>query len=335
MTATVLIVSMVAGAILGFSAHRAGLCTVKAVAEVMTTRRAYVLISFAKSALWVVAIGAVAGAMSSKIGFRHWPASWSTFLGGLLFGVGAGANGGCTFSTLSRLMDGNVGLLVTVVMWPVGMWMASFVWPGLHSAEALRAQAPHFAWWLAVPITLWSIWEMCQIFMRIKRSGSIRDSLLAPAYTLSAGAALIGAANAVLLLVWGPWSFTGTLLCGIGAVAPARCGSSLVIPLSVLASALFGMLVSSAQRGDFRLQRPRLIEALRHAIGGLFMGFGAMLIPGGNDGLILFGMPSFSPHALPAYLGILLGITIVLFSMRVSGRSVPRILCSDDICRTS
>lgn len=41
---------------LGASAHRAGLCTVKAVAEVMTTGQAYVLWSFLKASLWTLAL---------------------------------------------------------------------------------------------------------------------------------------------------------------------------------------------------------------------------------------------------------------------------------------
>ena len=39
------------GVLFGASAHRAGLCTVTAVAQVMTTRRAHVLWSFLKTSL--------------------------------------------------------------------------------------------------------------------------------------------------------------------------------------------------------------------------------------------------------------------------------------------
>jgi hypothetical protein len=64
------------------------------------------------------------------------------------------------------------------------------------------------------------------------------------------------------------------------------------------------------------------------------MGLGAALIPGGNDGLILFGIPALSPHALPAIGGILAGILAALLAMRASGRAIPPILCSGDICRS-
>lgn len=48
------------GVLLGVSARRAGLCTVKAVAEVMTTRRAHVLWSFLKASFWTLGLLSVA-----------------------------------------------------------------------------------------------------------------------------------------------------------------------------------------------------------------------------------------------------------------------------------
>lgn len=41
------------------------------------------------------------------------------------------------------------------------------------------------------------------------------------------------------------------------------------------------------------------MPALRHLAAGKLMGTGAAMMPGGNDGLILLGLPSLSPHALP------------------------------------
>ncbi|MHC4549463.1 MAG: hypothetical protein ACYTEZ_11880 [Planctomycetota bacterium] len=41
---------------LGFAAHRASLCTVRAIGEILHTRRASILASFAKAALWAVAV---------------------------------------------------------------------------------------------------------------------------------------------------------------------------------------------------------------------------------------------------------------------------------------
>ncbi len=63
------------------------------------------------------------------------------------------------------------------------------------------------------------------------------------------------------------------------------------------------------------------------------MGFGAALVPGGNDVLILHAIPILSPHALPAYLAMLAGICVTLVAMRRIGMELERIDCSGDICR--
>ena len=70
-------------------------------------------------------------------------------------------------------------------------------------------------------------------------------------------------------------------------------------------------------------------------MGGILMGIGTVLVPGGNDGLILFAIPSLSTHAIPAYLGVFSGILTTLAVMRALGRHIPPVICSGDICQTN
>ena len=325
------LLSLAMGAILGFSAHRAGLCTVKAVAEVLTSRRGRFLWSFAKSAAWVMATTALVGALGAGIDYTHWPFTAASVAGGVLFGVGAGINGGCTFSTLSRTMDGNLAVLGAVACWPLGMLAALLLpLPPIYPVRGAHSALP---FWLLLPLGLWLLWEGLAIVRRLRRAGTLRRALGAPVYTLSAAAALVGLSNAVLLEASGPWSFTGAILCGIGADKLARCDRP-ALPCLIVLAALAGMAASAWQRGSFAMRRPRLRPTLRHATGGFLMGAGATLIPGGNDGLILFGIPSLSPHAVPAYLALLLGILATLMTMRALGRTIPPVLCEGDICRS-
>ena len=75
---------------------------------------------------------------------------------------------------------------------------------------------------------------------------------------------------------------------------------------------LAGVLISASTRDKFQLKiRPRR-SWINQFIGGLLMGLGAALIPGGNDVLLLNGIPGLSPHAAPAFLSMLLGIAITL-----------------------
>jgi uncharacterized protein len=64
------------------------------------------------------------------------------------------------------------------------------------------------------------------------------------------------------------------------------------------------------------------------------MGIGMAMIPGGNDGVILYAIASLSPHALPSYAAILAGILLTLAAMRAFGLNLPPVICEDDICRS-
>ncbi len=63
------------------------------------------------------------------------------------------------------------------------------------------------------------------------------------------------------------------------------------------------------------------------------MGFGAALVPGSNDVLILHSIPGLSPHALPAYAAMVIGIALPLVLMRVIQGTAMRVDCSSDVCR--
>ena len=105
--------------------------------------------------------------------------------------------------------------------------------------------------------------------------------------------------------------------------------------LWLLFVALIGGVGLSAWQGRrFRWQwRPQRRWA-GYGAGGVLMGLGAAMIPGGNDVLILHGIPSLSPHAVPAFLAMLVGIAVSLMGMRALGRDIPRIDCGGDICTT-
>jgi hypothetical protein len=155
---------------------------------------------------------------------------------------------------------------------------------------------------------------------------------LADRYRLSTAALLLGVSNAVLYALHGTWAYTSTLTRGV----QQAMGDS--VPPAPIAWLLFlfvvaGMAASAWQRRSFRLRwRPRL-GWVSYLVGGAFMGFGAALVPGGNDVLILHAIPALSPHALPAYLAMLLGIAAALIVMRRVGAGIDTIDCSGDICR--
>lgn len=339
LTGIIVVSSLLLAAVLGFAAHRASVCTVKAVAEVVSNGQAYMFLSFLKTVLWVMAI---------TIPFTWWmpdahgaepsfEISTSILAGGFLFGMGAALNKGCAFSTLSRLGDGQLSMLVTLAGFCTGI----FAYAELSDAYTMpRATFPDTAfttpnvWTIGLVGGLW-IWAIRE-GTRLWRSRGARapwwELARSERYRLSTAAAVLGTTGGVLYALHGSWAYSGTISQEIHRVVTGAPGAS-AMRWGLLAAVLLGMGRSSWQRRSFRLDwRPSLAWVLSFPA-GLLMGLGAALVPGSNDVLILHAIPRLSPHALPAYAAMVIGIAVPLVLMRVIQGAVVRVDCSSDVCR--
>jgi hypothetical protein len=91
------------------------------------------------------------------------------------------------------------------------------------------------------------------------------------------------------------------------------------------------MLLSTLQRRSFRPDwKPRL-SWLRNIVGGMLMGIATAMLPGGNDALVLYGIPGFSPHALPAFAAMAIGIAAALLLLRATLGVETRVACRNDL----
>jgi len=327
-----LLASLALAALLGFAAHRASICTVKAVEEVLTTRRAFMLLSFAKTVLWIMAATAVLlwALPDARVHLAGWRLSLTGLAGGAIFGMGAVLNKGCAFSTLTRLGDGQLAMVPSLAGFALGIVAYGFVnlpvaAPAALTVDAYVAQAGLWPRLLLAVLLFWSLWELWRLWRT-------RAAALAERYRLSTAALLLGVSNAVLYALHGQWAYTSTLSLGVRhATGAAERPDPVAWGLFLFVVA--GMVVSARQRKSFRLRwRPSSVW-LSYLLGGALMGFGAALVPGGNDVLILHGIPILSPHALPAYLAMLVGIALTLTVMRLAGADLETIDCSGDLCR--
>ncbi len=330
--------SLFFAALLGFAAHRASICSVRAVAELLSTRRGFMLVGFAKTVFWVIAttlaliwIAPLPGGAAAA-----WAVTPTALLGGFIFGLGATVNSGCAFSTLAYLSEGKLVMALVLVAFALG------VGGGLLLIDDAALPAPMTttsafdtgAVWmraLSAALLIWILWEVWRLWRSRPAAWSLGRLILAERYRLSTAAALMGVANGFLFAWHGPWAYTSVMtrearsLAGLGAGA-----AGLLWALGAALTA--GMLLSAWQRGRFRLDaRPRW-SWLRHILGGGMMGLGAALVPGGNDVLLLHAIPGLSPHALPAFGSMLLGIGLALAIHRwVTGQAIL-VDCSGDIC---
>lgn len=304
---------------IGYVSRRASLCTVRAVADAMTHRRAGMLLSFGRAALWAATVAGslivVLDLPAPKVPLRE-SYAWA-LAGGLSFGAGAAINGGCSLSTLQRLVDGDRSLLVTILAFCAG----AFFWTRLEavfgspSVKAIVSPWAHNDTLNLALLAVLLLWCAREVFILLK-SGELRNhgrkGFTGAPYSSGLVGALLGLAGGVLYTVQDAWSYTNYLrasvaAAGTGQAEPAAFHALLVIAL------LFGMYLASRHNpGSHAASAPIRIVWRTRLAGGFLMGIGGAIVPGGNDTLVLASIPTLSLQALCAYFALLAGIGIVL-----------------------
>ena len=151
-------------------------------------------------------------------------------------------------------------------------------------------------------------------------------------YRLSTAALVLGFSGGLLYVLHGSWTYTNALKRQVQSLwLPIE--KPVIINLLLFLALFCGMLLSAWQRGSLRLRWRHMQTWPLHFIGGTLMGAGAVLIPGGNDALMLKSLPGLSPHAIPAFAALLFGIGVTLVFMRLLTGQTLQVVCTNDICR--
>jgi uncharacterized membrane protein YedE/YeeE len=306
--------------ILGFVANRTTLCAVKAVDEILFQRHAKVLASFGKIILWACGTSIILEWVFGIVPTQtvKYSLNLQSLLGGLILGAGAVLNGGCALYTLIRLGRGDLGMLISITGISVSIFLLSSIQsiiPTISITSTISSFTLHapYKLTLSIMVMVWMVIELFRLSRHFKLS-QWRTRLLAECYQLSTASAILGICNGVLFAVVGTWSYTYTLITSVATLSPEFSHTNDVSSLlwGLTLTLLAGIAGSSFIKGRFTILFKPEINWLRYFSGGMLMGLGALLIPGGNDVLLLSAIPSGSPHALPVYLCMLLGISISL-----------------------
>jgi Sulphur transport len=279
---------------MGFAIQRGGTCTVAAIDELLGSRRATRLAAILEASLWVaggLAIAHVlrlAGSMPAGHGIDRW-----TFAGATLLGLGAWLNRACVVGTIARFGSGEWAYAFTPLGFYVGCLSLNFLpraAPVTSSAsplfDAAAALAPLF-----VAYALWRAWT----------------TLRARVWTPHAATIVIGVCFLFTLWLAGRWAYTDLLADLAQGMAADLLGRSLLFA-ALLAGAMFG----GWSAGRWRRVPISTAQALRCFAGGALMGWGSLLIPGSNDGLVLVGLPLLQPYAWLAFAIMCLTIALAM-----------------------
>ena len=311
--------------LMGFVADRTNLCTVAAVAEILTERRAHVLWHIAKIVIWILGIVILLEAIFgvSPLNRNSFHFRWQGLAGGLIFGIGAVFNGGCSLQMITRLGRGDLGMAISLIGLPLGAVLARvlLVWaPGMVPTRVTAPISFEGLFWevLLIVLAIWMLQELLRLLWGFKLSECGRR-LLAPDYQPASSAALLGVANGTLFAFVGTWMFTYTLIQSLTNLAYPD--TDLYMPISpllwyLLAAYLVGITGSAIQSRHALWEARPSQRWLRYFVGGVLMGLGATMVPGGNDMLLLNGIPGLSAHALPAYLLMLVGMAATMMFLK-------------------
>ena len=296
--------------VMGFAIQRGATCTVAAVEEVLDAGRATRLRALVEASLWV------AGGLALAQGLHRLPAAPAGYpltgwvvVGGVLLGLGAWVNRACVFGAIARLGSGDLAYLATPLGFYLGCLSVDRVFaPPAHVAVAHASPLLQMPGWLAVPFVAVAAWRAAQM---LRDRGAFAARIWSPHRATT----VIGITFLATLMLAGAWAYTDLL------AELARGMAASVAARSALAFALLlGAVWGGWSAGRLRLAAPRAAGVLRCLAGGVLMGWGSLLIPGGNDGLILVGMPLLWPYAWVAFATMGLSIALALRLQRALAR---------------
>jgi hypothetical protein len=290
LTPSFLLAALCAGA-MGFSIQRGATCTVAAMDEIVGQRRCGRLLNMLEASMWVTA-GLLLASMFGLTPLmpRGFALSWPIFAGAALLGLGAFVNRGCVFGAIARLGSGEWSYLAT----PVGFFL------GCLAFQALSMYPPPEKMAMTSPVFAMAAWSLAGFaaFLAWRLARALRRPRGAGLWTPAAATVTIGIAFvAMLVLVGDSWAYT-EVLAEMSRGMSMQLAWRIVLLLALFGGALLGGLTA----GRFRHARLAPALLLRCCVGGFLMGFGSLMIPGSNDGLILLGMPLLWPHAWLAFL---------------------------------
>lgn len=288
-----LLAALLAAAGMGFAIQQGGTCMVSALDQLVRQRSPGKLLSLAECSLWTSALGlVVVMAGFAFMASPAYPLGLATVVGGLLLGAGAWLNGACVFGSIARIGGRDWHYLLT----PPGYFLGSLLHYRLVGGYAKASGESHALDTLPL-LGVLAIISLTASLLMLRRTGRSLASL----WNYRHATIAIGFAFVLLVMVAGPWTYTealGKISHGLGRPHGAE----------VL---LFAALLGGAIFGGRHLPGPAGLSARRASLclaGGALMGFGGSLVPGGNDNLILVGLPGLQPHAWVAITAMALAI---------------------------
>jgi uncharacterized membrane protein YedE/YeeE len=321
--------SLLSGALFGFLLQRSRFCFFCVTREFIEQRDPRGLLGIlAALALGTLGYHGVFGAFLADPGTGRLPPdahigplSWVLALGATLFGLGMAISGSCISAHLYRLGEGSLASLIALLGTVLGFTLGFLSWNSLYLASVQTAPIiwlpGRFGYAGSLLLQLLVLGMLAQWLLGYRQqterriaARNLRQLLFGERWPTWVGGSLIGALAVVAYLRVGPLGVTAELgslartaandlgwlperlegldgFSGCAAVVKQRLLSANAMFILALALAAWA---SALLAGDFAPRWPNVREALRHLLGGILLGCGAMLALGCTVGTLLSGI---------------------------------------------
>jgi uncharacterized protein len=289
----------VLGFVLGFALNHGSICTVIATTELVAEKRPARFIALVECAVWAALVYAILE--TSPTMQQGWSPLAYLVPGGMLLGIGTYVNGACVFGSVAHFGNGNIGFGFAFL----GIFAVLYI----ESLLGLLPDQPPIS--ASLPLGPVLLAMALLAFLALRLSVSLRSESNFQRLTLAMGA--IGITFTILAVLAPRFSITTSL------------GSIVSIPVAgtVISVCMFGGSLVSARfrEGRFMLEWPTIKNIVRRTLGGILMGLGALLIPGGNDTLLMIGFPMGAWQAALAYVLLVAALAALVAQFGSMARS--------------
>ena len=314
--------------LVGFAMKRGGLCTYAAVLQIVQHHKIERMMVFLGAAAWATIIVLPLywltphGSTSQQfnLSLTHHQVLIA-IIGGAILGIGAFINKGCFFGTFVQLVSGNINYIATLAGLSSGVILAHLylnqLIPVTQSITKVAHPNPTAYLWLAGM----SIFALFMLFsVKLHGKGFVKKiaGLCSLNWQSSFAMVVIGIGGGLLYSTVHGWNYADVLanattqLIDDKAIAP-----SITAIISTLAM-IVGGIIAAVTAKEFAIKPVQSLIIIACFIGGLLMGLASLLIPGGNDGLLLKGIPGLAPHALIGYTSMVSTMLLMVYLFRRS-----------------
>lgn len=247
-----------------------------------------------------------------------------TVAAGVLYAIGCYIFGACIFGVCSRAPSGHISFFFAIPAMAIGATLGQNSGIAPSKAEmvpSMTASGSPMLIILWVAALIWLAWATARLIAGQRRAGASFSGLLNQSRWRSSMAAIvIGVLGCLLFATNAAWFYPAAakrLTLYIADMSP-------VFPMDSLigAGAVFlGSFVAARFRGRFVMRRPYAIPTFQAIVGGLVVGYAWALIPGGNDSMVLFMMPSLALNGIVAYASMFASLLVLEYMKKRFGLS--------------